>query len=409
MSNNFPGRFILAADITLTSPMHISAIEKGRYIFDGGRSRIVRYDAGPSSPGLQCTLSKSQRIMVDSVAQAESNGDQPGQFGSDIPVIPASTIGGKLRNLAASLIFDSLIARGLTLSTNAYNMMTTGSATTGINASDATPQLLSFARREPFLANVGGTSFMLSSSSVISTGWPLVQATREMLMSPELLPAETLPDLKWMGQMCSAVTLVRKDNVREMRSPQLQQVVKLDDLMAYVQEKGEQAISAKASKAKQKEAKAAGEYIEADKKTDLRTIGAFEAVNPGMSFALRVRVDAATPAQLGLMVLAMQRLLQQGQIGGKLARGCGQFVCHESRLLEVDPATNRVKDANGQALFCSRNEGYEIAGLYDDLPTFLVQSVMAARDYLQEVNPFVMEAFASADGAMLKTLYSAEA
>lgn len=408
---NFPGRYILAADITLISPLHISAVTKGRYVYDGGRPRIVRYDAGATSPGMQCALTHSRRLMVDgNVDQADANGGaedntQATASSTDIPVIPASTLGGRLRNNAGSLIVESLKARGLTISTDAFNTLFSGSASTEITAGDATPEVIRVARRDPFLANHGGTSFMLSAKSVTAEGWPLIQATRDFLMSPELLQAEDLPALKWMGQMCSAVAVVRKDPVLEMRSQQLEEVVKLEDLIAYAQTKGEEAAAAKMSKAKSREAKESGEYVEAGKKRDLRTLSAFEAVNTGMSFALRVRVDATTPAQLGLMVLALQKLLRDGQIGGKAARGCGQFLCRDSRLIKVDPKTNRPTDPMGERLFLSRGEGYDVAGLADDEDSVLVKGVLAATDYLQDVSPMLLEAFASADAATIKKIY----
>ncbi|MFC7436043.1 type IV CRISPR-associated protein Csf2 [Hydrogenophaga bisanensis] len=408
MSKQFPGRFILAADITLTSPMNIAAAEKGRYVFDGGRPRIVRYDGGPSSPGLQCTLTRTHRVMVDVGVSESDDGDRAaGQTGVDLPVIPASSITGKLRNLAAGLVFESFKERGLQITTDVFNMMTTGSATNDINASDATAQIVMLARKDAFLSNFGGTSFMLSSNAVISTGWPLVQLTRGMLMSPELLPTEALPDLKWTRQMTSALAIVRKDTVREMRSPYLTEVIAMDDLVSFAQAKAAEAESTKASKAAQRAAKAAGEFVEADKKRDLRTLSSIETVNTGMSFALRVRVNAATPAQLGLMVLAFQRMLQEGQIGGKVSRGLGQFICNASRIIEVDPRTNRPLD-NGSPLFLSRDEGYEVAGISDDQSSALVQAVMAGKDYLHEVAPKTLQAYSDAVTDYLKKLYEEE-
>jgi CRISPR type IV-associated protein Csf2 len=228
-----------------------------------------------------------------------------------------------------------------------------------------------------------------------------------MLMSPELLPTDSLPDLKWTRQMTSALAIVRKDNVREMRSPHLTEVVAMEDLVSFAQAKAVEAESTKASKAAQRVAKAAGEFVEADKKRDLRTLSSIETVNTGMSFALRVRVNAATPAQLGLMVLAFQRFLQEGQIGGKVGRGLGQFICNASRIIEVNPRTNRPLDS-GSPLFLTRDEGYEVAGLSDDQSSALVAAVEAAKDYLHEVSPQTLQAYSDAEVAYLKKLYEDE-
>lgn len=414
---HFPGRFILAADITLTAPLHITAIEKGRYSTDGDRPRLYRYDAGAGA-GLQCALTRSRRVMIDmaSAEQGEpvaAENEEPagsgsqGPSSSDIPVIPSSTVGGKLRSLAASLIFESLIKRGQTISTDAFNTLCSGSATTALAGDQAVPEVIRLAREEPFLANFGGTSFALPAYSVIADGWPLIQTTRQYLMSPELLPTEELPNLRWMSQMCSPVAIVRKDPVRELQSSQLHEIVALDDLIQYVEEKGEQAAAAKINKAKAKEAKQNGEAIASTKKTDLRTLSALEAVNTGMSFALRVRVDATTPAQLGLMILAFQKLLRDGQIGGKGARGFGQFICRESRIITIDPNTNNpISDAH-ERLFSARDMGYEVVGLEDGEDTPITQSVQAAQSYLREINALLIEAFATTNVAALRSIYAA--
>jgi len=412
----FPGRYILAADITLTAPLHITAIEKGRYSIDGDRPRLYRYDGG-AGVGLQCALTRSRRVMIDVAASAQEsiedagaeNTAGPGVQGTssaDIPVIPSSTVGGKLRNLAASLIFESLIKNGQTISTDAFNTLCSGTATTALAGDLAVPEVIRLARQEPFLANFGGTSFALPAHSVVADAWPLIQSTRQYLMSPELLPAEALPDLRWMSQMCSPVAIVRKDPVRDMRSKQLEEIVALDDLIQYIEEKGEQAAAAKINKAKAKEAKSNGEVIAASKKTDIRTISALEAVNTGMSFALRVRVDATSPAQLGLMILAFQKLLREGQIGGKGARGFGQFVCPESRLIKIDPNTNRPFIDAQSRLFHAQDMGYEVVGLTDDEDAIAPQAVIAAQSYLKNINALLIEAFAATNVAALRTFYA---
>lgn len=399
----FPGRFILAADITLTSPMHISAIEKGRYVYENvSYPKLLRFDSGPGA-GNQCTLTRTMRLGNHSYEIKTDDGSRT-KFGVDVPIIPASTLGGMMRNAASELIFESLVARDLSISTDAYNTMCSGSATTSLSAGDATPEVIALARRDAFLANFGGTSFALSSRSVVSNGMPILQMTSDMLMTPPMVDPLGIDRL---DEMTSAVAIVRKDSVADMRGKMLEDVVKLDDLAQYLSGKAEDAARASESKAKQKAAKEAGEAFQRDAKKDLRTLGAIEAVNAGLSFAIRIQVDAATPQQLGLMVLALQKILRAGQVGGKGARGFGQFVCEQTRIFEIDPATNRPLSQTGDHLFSDRSSGYAVAGIDEESSSSsLVACVEAARDYIENIEPDLIEAFAATDSKTLKRIYS---
>lgn len=404
-SAQFPGRFILAADITLTSPMHISAIEKGRYVYENVPfPKLLRFDSGPGA-GNQCTLTRTMRIGNHSYEVKTEDGSRL-KFGADVPVIPASTLGGMLRNAAADLLFESMVARDLTISTDAYNTLCSGSATTSLSAGDATPEVIALARRDAFLANFGGTSFALASRSVISNGVPIIQMTSDMLMTPAMVDPLAVERL---DEMTSVVAIIRKDSAADMKGRYIDEVIKLDDLAQYIIDKAADSAKASESKAKQKAAKAAGETVERDTKKDLRTLGAIEAVNPGLSFAIRIQVDAATPQQLGLMVLALQKILRAGQVGGKGARGFGQFVCENSRIYAIDPHTNRPLSETGEHLFSDRTSGYAVAGIDDDSNNgFLVTSVQAAREYIENVEPELIEAFAATNAKVLRRIYGGQ-
>lgn len=391
----FPARFILAADIQLTDPMHITAIEKGRYVADEGRR--LRYDS--REQGVQLSLTRTLRLANH--VEEETNGEETTRrFGREIPVIPSSTVGGKLRNAAAQLIFDSLVQRDLSISTNAYNTLCTGTATTSLDGDKTTPEVVQAARSEPFLANFGGTSFALSARSVISTGLPLIEATREMLMSPPL-DEQGVFNMARYYDMTSVVAIVRKDPLRSLSSDTIEEVIAEDELQAYFAELKDKDDKKAINKAKAKEDPA---NATRDKKTDTRTLNALEVINPGMSFALRVQVDAFSEQQLGLMVLAFQKVLRDGQIGGKAARGFGRFTCKGSRLMQVDQNTNRVIESTLSPLFLDKSSGYAIAGLDNETPTVLTSATMSAQDYLYQLDPSMIEAFASTDPAAIKAL-----
>lgn len=366
-------KYIIAADIELMAPMHITAIESGTY--DPKTRRLYRYDG----LGIGCSLTRT--VAIASAARVLDAG---GVTVPVVPVIPASTVAGKLRRNAADLLFTSLVKRGLRISPDAYNTMTSGMATTELKVDQATPETMRAARRDPFLSLFGGTSFAMSAGSVIAEGWPLLEVTKNLLMTEPIAALLPFTDIK---EMTDAVAIVRKNDVASMTGQHLEGVVGVEKLADYVE--GE-TNARNASKAK----KSAGEE---GKKTDLRTLNAVEAVRSGMGFALRVEVTARTPAHLGLMLLAFQGFLRSAQVGGKGARGMGAFTCNASRLYELDPA-NREKVVLS-SLFEGKTTGYEFVhnGVVDE-------AVIAAEDYIDGANPLLFEAFAAADAKAIKSL-----
>lgn len=367
-------KYRIAADIFTTSPLHITAIEKGSY--DPSTNRLTRYDG----KGVGCSLTRTMKIASAAVIKGDA------VYVPEVPVIPASTIGGKVRRAAADLIFDSLVKRDLVITVDAYNTMTSGMATTELKADQATPETIKAARLDPFLGLFGGTSFALSASTVISEGWPLIELTRPLLMSEPLSPVLPLSELR---SMTTPMAIIRKNDAADLSGANLEGVVGLEALAKYFQDEGDRRASSKAKKSNDEDSK----------KTDLRTFNAVEAVNAGMSFALRFEVTARSPAHLGLMLLAIQKVLQNGQVGGKGARGMGQFVCSASRLYELDP-TNRESTVLTN-LFQGKETGYG----FSDHP-IVSEAVLQASDYIDQIQPALINAFAAADAKAIKELIS---
>lgn len=371
---NHAKQYVIAVDIQTTSPMHITAIEKGAY--DPATQKLARYDGN----GVGCSLTRTQSLAHS--ARVLDNGVVVTPL---VPVIPASTVAGKLRRAAADLIANSLVQRQLQISPDAYNVLTSGMSNTELKADEKTPEVLRMARKDAFLSLFGGTSFAMSAHSVIAEGWPIIGSTLSCLMTP---PIGDVQPFAGLSEMTEVPPIVRKNDVADMQGKHLQDVVGFDNLVAYAQAEGVNRSESKAKKAAKEDGK----------KTDLRTLNAVEAVKTGVAFALRVEVTAFDAAQLGLMLLAMQELLREGQVGGKAARGFGRFIATGSRLYEVDPNT-RIKTVIS-TLFEGKETGYAFAD-NDVVNT----SVMAAQDYVDAISPQLLEAFTQADAKTLKKMY----
>jgi CRISPR type IV-associated protein Csf2 len=366
-------KFIIAVDITTTAPLHITAIEKGAY--DPVTQKLVRFDGS----GLGTSLTRTQ-AMAHSPQVLESGT----VITPLVPVIPASTVAGKLRRAAGMLIAQSLVGRSLKISPDAYNVLMSGMANTELKADDKIPEVLRAARNEPFLSLFGGTSFVLSAHSVIAEGWPLLASTQACLMSE---PIADVQPYNSVFDMTEVLPIVRKNDVADMKDAILEKVVGIDELAAYVDGQGTMRADSKAKKASGDEGK----------KTDLRALNGVEVVKTGVNFALRIEVTAFAESHLGLMLLAVQSFMRDAQVGGKAARGFGRFVVSGSRLYEVEP-DSRTKSVVA-SLFESKDSGYAFAanGTVDN-------AVTAAQDYLDEIKPEMLEAFTRADAKALKAL-----
>ncbi len=346
-------RFHVAIDIRTTSPMHIGAIEKGKY--DSSTGRLYRNDG--AQVGVGATLTRTHYVGE-----------------TLLPVIPASTLVGKLRRCAAGLIYDSFLKRGLQASPRVVNMLNTGTATTGLDGDSKTPELLRAARREPFISSFGGTIFALESSIVVSAGWPLIQATVPTLMSDaiiELSPGRSLADLT------EVLAIVRKNDISDGRDTRFDKLIGVEKLAAYSAAEAAQRESSRARK----------DSGEGGGKTDLRTLNAIEVIRAGIPIGLRFGVQSFSPAQLGLLLLALQAMLRQGQIGGRKAKGQGFYVAEASRLFAVGPDSRQSLAIS--SLFGSPKDGYPF---HED--PVIDAAIDAGNDYVMSIVPGDLEPYA---------------
>jgi len=379
-------KYIIAIDIATVSPMHITAIEKGTYDVDN--QRVNRYKA---ATGIGCSLTRTMAMAHH--AQVSNTGSV---YAPLVPVIPSSTVSGKLRRAATDLICESLINRSLTISPAAYNVMSSGMATTELKGSEKTAAVVTMARKDAFLSLFGGTSFALDSHCVICEGLPIIDMTEGLMMSPAIADKRPFSSL---NEMTEVFAIIKKDDVMDMRRATLENAVGFESISQYVLDKAAES-SQKKSKKGEEDAGAEG-----GKKTDLRTFNAFEAVKTGLNFGLRIEVTSFEPSHLGLMLLAVQSVLRDGQIGGKGAKGFGRFTLSASRLYRVDPV-NRLHTSYAE-IFENQQAGYQFKAseAADDLVT---EAILAAEDYLDSIQPSLIEAFSAADADALKKAYKAD-
>lgn len=367
--------YSIALDLLLQSPLHITAIEPGRYMRD---TATLKRGVDDEAFGLPCQLTRMMLIarQVPKVVKGEG-GDYVIQ-NLDVPTIPANTLGGRLRRKAAALIAESLIARDLSLSVRAFNTLCAGTADASMKKADTTIAMVNAACADAYLGVFGGTSFALPRGLRIYEGLPVIDETL-----PLLSIAPQTATVYGSDRLTGVVHFTKKDDVLELRNPQLlEQAIGLAPVAEYIE-------SIMKTRGDKKSRKASSDE-DTGKKTELTTSACMEVVRPGICYALRFQLQSHAADQLGLLLLCLQRFANEGQIGGKAASGYGMFSVSSARLFEHDG-------------FARHESGIEIwhraptsEYRFTDHPS-VVKAVQAGQDYVDGIEPTLIEAFASGD------------
>lgn len=191
-------------------------------------------------------------------------------------------------------------------------------------------------------------------------------------------------------EITDVYAIVTKRDATFQYSTLLPGLVKLDTLCAYAEEEGAVHAVEKSKK----------DASEGEREMYLRTLNAMEVVLPGIKFGIRVRVDSRNPSHLGLMVLALQRYLHSGCVGGRTARGMGTFVAPDiARIYSIDPYTQGVSHV--EELFQGRESNYALCR-----SEVLDEAIEQAERYLKVgAKPELFEAFAEGDYESIKGMY----
>jgi len=372
-------RYSVAIDVLLQSPLHISAMEEGRYLPDETGARRVRRTS--ERIGIPLTLTRELEITLSDPITVGTGDEAFTKTTMRVPVIPANTLGGRIRRCAAELMLDSLIARGQTVSARAYNTISAGSPDASMDRAGSTMDQVLAGRRHPYFGVFGGTSFALRSSLVVHEGYPITEVTAPFLSIPAMVPSTGRG-----YDLTSVIELTKKDDIMDVKDP--------ERLAAGV---GVEAVSAYIGGIQQgRDTKAArkGTAEDTGKKTELSTVAAVQVVSPGVSFALRFDLEAASPAHLGMLLMSLQRFASVGQIGGKAAKGYGRLASVHARLYGY---TDGARDMDGVTIWQRDPAG---AYVFSDHPV-VRSAVNAGERFIDDVQATELEAFASADASKL--------
>ncbi len=335
--------------LRLTAPMHIAAPRKETVdpdtdrLLPGGERGIV---VVPSTKYRLPMFLRSSRT-VGSGSEAEENNLLRGAAFSDVPVIPANDLRGRLRRCAARQVFDILLSRKEQISLDAYHGMTCG-AVTGSPAGRLTFAEAIQATQHPFLGLFGGGPKMVRSSIQVSTGWPILASTIQAGVVSEDLQGEVPCPIGSEWLLTQRLFFRRIDDAIQFTDGYAQTVVRdfgpevtrwIESVSAVKKARataGSQPAKTKTKRAMSEKSPPAGTDTDAGPSADpapppsrlqLQGYNCIEFVLPGTRFYLEFSVEDAQMARggLGLFLHALRDFILQQNLGGWTKNGFGRF------------------------------------------------------------------------------------
>lgn len=259
---------------------------------------------------------------------------------ASVPVIPANTLRGGLRRAGAALIERALIARGEKLELAALHSLRSG--TPYGHPDKAAPNLIEIATAQatPPLGVFGGGPRMIGGALRVDAGMPIIPETLDRALVPLNLSGKKvegrLSTFFWLRRADDVVTFVDHTNAQHVVKDYSESLDAWQVLVGGAQNEDQV------------------DEEPADDSTFRKIAGfnAFEAVLPGVPFAVRYDLDTDHTANAGFLLLALQEFARTQRVGGMGRLGHGRFTLDLHVQLDEDP--------NTVALFVRAQDSYEL-------------------------------------------------
>ena len=318
--------------LKLTSPLHCAA--PGEYGVN---------DKGYVHPGkmkgeMPCTSTMHQRILADGLRDS-------------VPYFPGNDLRGRLRRKAAAIVMEALAANKEKVPVELYAGLCSGAA----NAQPENELTIEEAvrgSRHVYMGVFGGGTRLLRSGYSVQDAVPIVRSTLAAGMVPQgfagygvekCIPAASAPQND-DGETVSQADGWKLTDVRHiLRVDDAMRVLRPAELARFV-DRAEETIGAyqQAVLAGRQEKADAEENGGADvKKKDIGNLVTVQSIIPGVELYFRLDLsDALTPAQIGLVLLSLEALVNEQALGGWCRTGFGKFDATHFRLTVAGEAVD---------------------------------------------------------------------
>ena len=301
--------------IFAASGLHIAEPSDGTYRLNN-QTKLIE-TRGADSVGGQITRTTREKVMT------------PGQKQpfSEFPVIHGNTQRGRLRRIAAKMVFDSLRARGQTISDYTFQGMMSGATYEGVDKETQTISRQIAAREHLFLGLWGGGPAMFPSGSRTNAASVLTPSAANRLRVHESYHEHMMPDIGGWAFM-SPVECIRHDDFMDPRNGQWEDFAVVKDWEER-RAKIEEMFSLNRSERKAQASEASDNGGKKDfskdkvKKIDISNMIAIEIVNPGTTFFFRMELkDYLQDHHVGMAASCIAEMFNS-RIGGWGRNGFG--------------------------------------------------------------------------------------
>lgn len=245
-----------------------------------------------------------------------------GKLQNDVPFITANSVRGMIRRAAGDVLMEQIMAAKEQISRNLYLSIKRGSySRTGIEAGGASYMQMIAANNHIFAGLFGGGAYMYPSKLRIERDLlPMLEPIRDVF--PERYQALCVDVQPY--QILKKILIASRDDFQ--RLPEGGFIENAEE--AYMEHMGAKFGANQAKKAQKADAKAEGQYVAKDEKiktTDLNTYTQVEAMIPGTPLYFGITAQSVNPAQIGLLLTAIQNWANANALGGGSCRGRGSF------------------------------------------------------------------------------------
>ena len=319
--------------LKLTAPLHVATPGERYVTLDTLYVTHKKPDEQTEYTGITATtvypvaVTEEDKLEVGlPIPTKDGTGETKKDYRSpEVPVFPANDLRGRLRRLAAELIFDKLQARGQKISLETYHGMICG-AVTGQPTPGLDFDLAIKSGVHPFLGLFGGGPRLVRSSLQISPAWAITSSTLSAGIIPNRYESDRVTD---DGYLLKPLFFRRVDDALEFYSGTTSLTVRnySESVAKWLKDEGAQSAD--------------GDTGTRRSKLRIRTFSAVQYVVPGTRFFVDVRIDTSRTglASLGLLIHALAHLATKQSIGGWVRNGFGRF---ETSLYLVLPDAGRL-------------------------------------------------------------------
>jgi len=347
------GKYVIHGFLRTLSPLHIAAPGK----------MFVNLDTGFTTPSkplnssfTTCTAVQKMTFLDEHLVRKNDN--EPGELktGSrDVPVIPANSIAGGLRRMAAKLVIDTLLAKKEQIAIGTYSALMCGAVNGHPDTKGVTFKQFRDARDHVYLGLFGGGPQLMPRRVHVRNAVPYIDQVTDVMYSrtdlahchPLLrhIPAESG---KGRGDKYTYMVDAANKLTRVIIFNRVDDLVRLTDIERQRESINDfdNAIMARqleilegVERENQTDREVLkdenGKEIKEQNRMTTRTFSSLEYVPPNTVFPVTFELDV-NQAQLGLFLLSLAKYLKEEQIGGWGRNGFGAFALEDLLLFTKD-------------------------------------------------------------------------